>query len=95
MRRAEAIDLLRRHRADLNRLGVMGLFLYGSVARDGASVESDVDLLIEPSSERFFLFDLKREQDECSRLLARRADIHHYRGLARAPEFKARIAGDL
>lgn len=95
MRRSEALDLLRRHRADLNRLGVGRLFLYGSVARDRADDQSDVDLLVEPSTDRFSLFDLMRVQDECSRLLGRRAELHDYRGLARAPEFRARVSADL
>ena len=95
MRRDEALELLRRHRSDLNRLGVGRLFLYGSVARDGAAEDSDVDLLVEPQSERFSLFDLMRVQDECTRLLGRQAELHDYRGLARAPAFRARVSAEL
>lgn len=95
MRRAEALDRLRQHHADLRRLGVGRLFLYGSVARDQADPGSDVDLLVEPGYDRFSLFDLMRVQDECSRLLGRRAELHDYRGLERAPEFRARVSVDL
>lgn len=95
MRRDEVLELLRRHRADLNRLGVSRLFLYGSVARDGAGPDSDVDLLVEPDHDRFSLFDLMRVQDECTRLLGRPAELHDYRGLARAPAFRARVSADL
>lgn len=77
------------------RLGVGRLYLYGSVARDEAVEGSDVDLLVEPGTERFSLFDLMRVQDECTRALGRPAELHDYRGLARAPAFRARIGADL
>jgi predicted nucleotidyltransferase len=95
MRRDEAINLLRLHRTELHRLGVGRLYLYGSVARDCADDDSDVDLLIEPDSDRFSLFDMMRVQDEAARILGRPAELHDYRGLERAPDFKARISGDL
>jgi predicted nucleotidyltransferase len=95
MRRNEAIELLRGHRTELHRLGVARLFLYGSVARDAADEKSDVDLLVEPENERFSLFDLLRVQDECTRLLGRAAELHDYRGLERAPGFRARVNADL
>ena len=95
MRRAEALDRLGQHRADLHRLGVARLFLYGSVARDQADPGSDVDLPVEPGNDRFSPFDLMRVQVECTRLPGRRAELHDYRGLARAPEFRARVSADL
>ena len=95
MRRAQALQLLRDNRACLARLGVARLFLYGSVARDHASAESDVDLLIEPGDDRFSLFDLMRVQDACARLLGHPAEVHDYRGLARTRDFRARVSADL
>jgi len=47
MRREEALRLLREHRDELRRFGVDRLALFGSVARDEAGPESDVDLLVE------------------------------------------------
>ena len=38
---------LREHRADLERLGVKSLALFGSAARGESEPDSDVDLLIE------------------------------------------------
>jgi len=38
---------LREHRADLERLGVKSLALFGSAARGEARPDSDVDLLVE------------------------------------------------
>ena len=48
MRRDEALRLLASYRQDLaERFGVSSLALFGSVARDEAGSESDVDLLVE------------------------------------------------
>ena len=47
MRRDEALTLLRAHTADLSRFHVKSLALFGSVARDEAGPESDLDLLLE------------------------------------------------
>ena len=95
MRRDQALQLLRDNRAWLARLGVARLFLYGSVGRDHASAESDVDLLIEPGDDRFSLFDLMRVQDACTRLPGYPAEVHDDRGLARAHDFRARVSADL
>lgn len=67
MRRDEAIDRLSGQRPALEGFGVSSLRLFGSVARDQASPESDVDVLVafrEPPSFsrymqlRIFLEDL-------------------------------------
>lgn len=47
MRRDEALAVLAAHREELYSLGVKSLALFGSVARDEAGSESDVDLLVE------------------------------------------------
>ncbi len=48
MRRAKVLELLTAHREELARLfGVRALFLFGSVARDEARPDSDVDVLVE------------------------------------------------
>jgi len=46
MQRQEVLDRLASHRAELTALGVKSLALFGSVARDEASPDSDVDLLV-------------------------------------------------
>lgn len=46
MRRDEVLRLLESHRADLRQFGVKSLRLFGSVARDEAAEDSDVDLLV-------------------------------------------------
>ena len=46
LRRAEVVRLLAEHREELAELGVISLSVFGSVARDEAGPESDVDLLV-------------------------------------------------
>jgi hypothetical protein len=46
MRRDDVLKALRAHNAELERFGVKSLLLFGSVARDEASTDSDVDLLV-------------------------------------------------
>jgi uncharacterized protein len=95
MQRDDAIRLLRERQEQLHKLGVGQLFLYGSVARNEAREDSDVDLLVEPSNQRFSIFDLVRVRDLCRSILGTPADIHDYDGLRRLPEFRRRVGGDL
>jgi uncharacterized protein len=59
--RSEVINTLAKHHADLEKLGVKSLRLFGSVARDEASPDSDIDFLVEFVSEPSFfeLFQLR------------------------------------
>ena len=47
MRRYEALTILAAHQEDLKGYGVKSLAIFGSVARDEARADSDVDLLVE------------------------------------------------
>ncbi|MBW1818839.1 MAG: nucleotidyltransferase domain-containing protein, partial [Deltaproteobacteria bacterium] len=47
MTKQEIIDLLTSKMEELRRMGVSTLALFGSAARDQATVQSDIDLLIE------------------------------------------------
>jgi predicted nucleotidyltransferase len=47
MKRDEVLTILSTHREPLQELGVRSLSLFGSVARDEARPDSDVDLLVE------------------------------------------------
>jgi len=47
MKRDEVLTILATHREQLEKLGVKSLSLFGSVARDEARFDSDVDLLVE------------------------------------------------
>lgn len=47
MRRDDVIRLMREHKREIDAFGVTSLALFGSVARDEAGPESDVDVLVE------------------------------------------------
>ena len=47
MGKNEALGLLKAHLAELRRLGVRSLSLFGSVARDEATPDSDIDILVD------------------------------------------------
>lgn len=47
MQRRDIIELLRTHQETLRHYGVKSLSLFGSVARDEAGADSDIDLLVE------------------------------------------------
>lgn len=47
MTRQEALQILRENRAGWSPFGVKSLALFGSVARDEAGPQSDVDILVE------------------------------------------------
>jgi predicted nucleotidyltransferase len=49
MNREEVLQILRTHQQELKDLGVKSLELFGSVARNEARPDSDVDLLAELS----------------------------------------------
>ena len=48
----DIIGLLRQSKAKLSSLGVKSIGLFGSFVRDDASLESDVDILVEFDSEK-------------------------------------------
>jgi hypothetical protein len=47
MKREEVLSILRAHQEELKKLGVKSLELFGSVARNEAHLDSDVDILAE------------------------------------------------
>lgn len=95
MQRHDAIRILIGCREQLRALGVGQLFLYGSVARNESREDSDVDLLVEPSDQRFSIFDLVRVRDLCRDALGASADVHDYDGFRRLPDFRRRVGDDL
>jgi uncharacterized protein len=74
VRRSEVTALLSSHRDDLNRLGITSLLVFGSVARDEAGPDSDVDLIVEFNHPVGYL-GLSRVQRELERLLGCRVDL--------------------
>jgi predicted nucleotidyltransferase len=75
MKRAEAISLLKAHEADLKRLGVDHLYLFGSTVRDDARDDSDVDLFFDYTKGKLGLFELMDVKEYAASILGRETDI--------------------
>ena len=88
MNRNQVLDLIRKHKATLvERFGVTNIALYGSFARDQATEESDVDVLIAfdgPATSKayfgvqFYLEDLLGREVDLATDKALRAEIRPY-----------------
>ena len=80
MRRDEAVKLLQAQKDRLVALGVRSLSLFGSVARDEARLDSDVDLLVDFEGSATFngYMDLRIFLED---LLGRRVDLVTHKGL--------------
>jgi predicted nucleotidyltransferase len=81
MERSEAIAKLERHEAELKRLGVEHLYLFGSTARGEAREDSDVDLFFGHPEGSLGLFALMDVKEAAARILGRKADIMTRRSL--------------
>lgn len=81
MDRAAAIAVLRAHEADLKRLGVDHLYLFGSTVRNEAREDSDVDLFFDHPEGSLGLFALMDVKEAASRILGRKTDIMTRRSL--------------
>jgi len=64
----------------LNRYLIKRAAIFGSFAKGTASIDSDVDLLIEPQH-GFTLFKMLELEDEISQVLNRKVDIVEYKAL--------------
>jgi hypothetical protein len=74
MRRDEVLAIVKAHQAKLQELGVKSLDVFGSVARDEARPDSDVDFLVEFSRPVVF-FDFFRIQHYLEDILGRDIDL--------------------
>ncbi len=74
MKRDRVLAIVNAHQAELQALGVKSLELFGSVARDEARPDSDVDFLVEFSIEAS-LFDLFRIRHYLEDLLGCDVDL--------------------
>jgi len=66
---------LRQHEADLKRLGVGHLYLFGSMARGEAKYDSDIDLFFDYKKGKLGLFELMDVKAFAARILGRETDI--------------------
>ena len=88
MRQDEIIRLLSERQAEMQRFGVRSLALFGSVARDMAREDSDVDILVEfdgPPGFGHFMY-LKFFLED---LLGRRVDLVTRKALK--PRLRTRV----
>ncbi len=88
MNRDEIIAILSAHRADLSRVGVRSLSVFGSVARGEAGLDSDVDLLVD-LERPIGLFAFIRLQMQLEAWLGRSVDLVTPEGLR--PELRDRV----
>ena len=75
MKRDVALFTLRAHEAELKTLGVERLYLFGSVARNQARADSDVDLFFDFKDPKFSLIELIGLQNRLGDLLSTTADV--------------------
>jgi len=75
MERESAIAALKMHEAELKRLGVEHLYLFGSTARGEAQGDSDVDLFFDYTRGKFGLYELMDVKEITARILGCQTDI--------------------
>ena len=75
MNQEQVITTLRGHEAELHRVGVSRLYLFGSVARNEAGAESDVDLFFDTDNPRFSLIELVDVQERVNAILGVKSDV--------------------
>jgi predicted nucleotidyltransferase len=86
--RHDVLERLEAHREELAAMGVRYLAIFGSVARDEAGPNSDVDILVDlerPAG----LLSLARLQNYLATLLGREVDVVPRDGVR--PQLEARI----
>jgi len=76
MRRDVALKVLREHKQEFEeRYGVTRLGIFGSIARDEATYESDVDVVVEMAPNLFGRVSLKEELET---ILGVKVDLVRY-----------------
>jgi predicted nucleotidyltransferase len=75
MERDEAIRTLQQHEADLKRLRVEHLYMFGSTARGEANYDSDVDLFFDYQKGKLGVYELMDVKEYAANILGRKTDI--------------------
>ena len=90
LRRSDVLELLARHKAEFAvRYAITALGVFGSVARDEAGDQSDVDVVYATDSPN--LFRAAHMKQELETIFRRRVDVIRWRERLN-PRLKARIA---
>ena len=88
-----ALETLRDHEADLRRLGVAHVAVFGSVARGEARAESDIDVLVElDENQPIGIFEYARVKLYINHLFDGPSDVVNRRALK--PLLQANILHD-
>jgi hypothetical protein len=96
MKRDQIIAILLEQRPELEKLGVAHLSIFGSVARDEATEQSDLDVLISPLEGRpFGMFAMSNVVDEIQRKLPLHIDLLTVDTVRGAPRLERRISRDI
>lgn len=74
MKRQDILAILARHRDELTDYGVESLALFGSASREEATVESDIDLLVE-FSRPVGLLAFLRLKHRLAEILGKKVDL--------------------
>ncbi|HWG85715.1 MAG TPA: nucleotidyltransferase family protein [Deinococcales bacterium] len=91
MRRDDALRIIGEHAQELRELGVKELYLFGSVARDEAREDSDVDVIVSlhrPLGLAFFTI-----QDRLEGWLGRKVDLGTVASLK--PYLRERVVNEM
>ncbi len=70
----QVVATIQRHRDELRQRGIVGVYLFGSVGRDEARPDSDVDLLVE-FDHSVGLFELGATRVYFEQMLGRAVDL--------------------
>jgi predicted nucleotidyltransferase len=81
MERDAVLAKLKAHEAELKRLGVEHLYLFGSTARGEARDDSDVDLFFDHPEGSLGLVGLMDVKEAAAQILGCRADVMTRRSL--------------
>lgn len=92
MQRKQALEILTQHQAEIENFGVKSLAIFGSVARDTAQPDSDVDILVEFEGSVTFdrYMDLKFYLEDC---LGKKVDLVSRRPLK--PQIRETVEQEL
>ena len=83
LKRETVLARLRAHESGFRSAGVGALFLFGSVARDSAKPNSDIDLFLDPAHDDFDMLDLVGVQQQAMEILGSSVDVMTRHGINR------------
>ena len=89
MELTEATRILREHEADLKKMGIERLYMFGSTVRGEQRIDSDIDLFFDYERGTLSLFDLMHIEEKASEILGCKADVTTRYGLH--PSIKTEI----